>query len=849
MDYKQELRNKLKDLKKFEGFPLGEDESILEISQPPEYTACPNPFVMDLINQDHAYDIRRDTYNTEPFIGDISEGKNNAVYNAHSYHTKVPHKAIMQFIEHYTEEGDVVLDAFCGTGMTGVAAQLLKRKAVLSDLSPIATFIAHNYNIPIDVEGFERDAKEILNKIKKEWGYLYFTKHEENEGVNQFNTDGSNEKSKGEINFILYSDVLSCKICNGEFTFYNIAVDHQNNKIKKDFKCPHCSAELNKNKCDAVHISKFDSVLNKDITTTKQIPVLINYSAKCLVKGKWKRKRFEKAPDEYDLKNFNEIENIDIPYWFPSNKMLHKEGLVWGDTWRKGVHFGISHVHHFYTKLNLLFMAAYWEEAKKRENRNGHALLLAHSAANLTLSKMRRYRPDKKGGGPLSGTMYLSSLFTPPNVLLSIGRNVEYVRKAFVELKDITGDVRIQTQSSTNLNLPDSCIDYIFTDPPFGENLIYSELNFIWEAWLKVFTNQDSEAIISKIQNKGLIEYNNLMKESFKEYYRVLKPNRWITVEFHNSSSKVWNGIQDSLMSSGFIIAQVAVLDKKQGSFKQVMAPGSVSNDLVISAYKPDKAFERSFLKSQGLNLEADFVSQFLAKIARKPSLERTEKMLYSKMLSWYVQHGYEIRHDAKSFYSLLQSNFIEEDGFWFTSDQINSYMEYKKYAKLNNIDEIRSGGLFLFITDEKSALVWLHTFLNRPKSFSDVSVAFNQLANIQNDKVPELRNLLEENFVFEGGLYRRPKSEEENDQIVEKRQKHLWKEFETILNQAQTERKKIKEVRKEALSYGFERCYKDMRFKDILTVASKLKPSILENNGELSDFVEAAEIQVDGLA
>jgi len=72
-------------------------------------------------------------YNKEPFAADVSEGKNDPIYNAHSYHTKVPHKAIMRYILHYTEPGDVVFDGFCGTGMTGVAAQLCgDRKTVES---------------------------------------------------------------------------------------------------------------------------------------------------------------------------------------------------------------------------------------------------------------------------------------------------------------------------------------------------------------------------------------------------------------------------------------------------------------------------------------------------------------------------------------------------------------------------------------------------------------------------------------------------------------------------------------------------------------------------------------------
>ncbi|HNT67407.1 MAG TPA: DNA methyltransferase, partial [bacterium] len=133
------LAELLDSVRNIEGFPIGKDEDILNLSDPPHYTACPNPYIDDFIAEHGTpYDETTDDYHREPFVGDVSEGKNDPIYNAHSYHTKVPHKAIMKYIDHYTKEGDIVFDGFCGTGMTGVAAQLLNRKAILSDLSPIA---------------------------------------------------------------------------------------------------------------------------------------------------------------------------------------------------------------------------------------------------------------------------------------------------------------------------------------------------------------------------------------------------------------------------------------------------------------------------------------------------------------------------------------------------------------------------------------------------------------------------------------------------------------------------------------------------------------------------------------
>lgn len=822
MDYKEEIKNKLDELKEIEGFPnTNSMENLLDLATPPSYTPFPNPFISDFIKQyGKPYDEENDKYKGEPYVGDVSEGKNDPIYTAHSYHTKVPHKAIIKYIEHFTEEGDVIFDGFSGSGMTGVAASQIGRKTILNDLSPLASFLSHNFNTKIDAVEFVRESESILKKAIAELGWVYKTKHTNGELI-------------GDINYTIWSDVMTCGYCGTEYVYWNEAAVKNDYSIPNEYQCPSCQASISKDTSNHVEVTFYDESIGKEVTQIKKVPVLINY--------KVGSKRFDKIPDEHDIDVLSKIEDTNIPYWFPTNLFMDKEDR-WGDLWVPAHHKGITNTHHFYTKRNL-YLLAYLRSLTK-----SNYLLFQFTSIALLSSKLQRWRPGGKSG-ILTGTLYIASLIREENVLKLWKNKIKALSK-IKSSKYNFNDVIVSTQSTTDIpNIPSNSIDYIFTDPPFGRNIMYSEASFIWDSWLKVTENNKAEAIINKSQFKKLPEYHSLVLKSFSEYHRVLKPKRWITVEFHNAKSSVWNSIQEAISKSGFVIAQVTVLDKKSGSYKQVTAPGAVANDLVISAYKPSEAFATKFLEDAGENMEVMFVQEFLEKLPSRPLIERTEKMLYSKMLAYYIQRAYQVKQDSKTFYALLNSNFIEEDGFWFTSDQINSYIEYKKYAKLNEIEEIKTGGLFLFVTDEKSALVWLHNFLNQPKSFSDVSVAFNQLANIQDDQVPELRDLLEENFVFEGGLYRRPKSEEEHNQITEKRQKHLWREFETILIQAQTERKKIKEVRKEALTYGFERCYKDKRFKDILTIASKLHPSILENNGELADFVEAAEIQVDGLA
>ena len=320
-----------------------------------------------------------------------------------------------------------------------------------------------------------------------------------------------------------------------------------------------------------------------------------------------------------------------------------------------------------------------------------------------------------------------------------------------------------------------------------------------------------------------------------------------MTVVFHNSRSSVWNAIQEAITKAGFIIAQVSILDKKQGSFKQITSTGAVKNDLVISAYKPSKQFEEQFIKATGANLEIEFVKQFLENLPKQPVIERTEKMLYSKMLAYYIQRGYEIRYDAHTFYKMLAENFIEKDGYWFKQEQLEAYYEYKKKMKLEGISEVQQGAMMLFITDEKSALLWLYNFLQEPKTFSDIHTAYTKLSEISGDLVPDLKELLDNNFIFAAGVYRRPQSDSERQTLSERRERELMREFETLLLEAKGSKKKIKDVRKEAILHGFEVCYKTNRYEDILLLAKRLDNQILENNADINEFVEIAEIKVEG--
>lgn len=830
MDYKKDLAARLPLIKKIEGFPIGKDDDILALSQPPFFTACPNPYIKEFIEKNgRPYDANNDSYHRKPYTDDIDTNKNDKLTNAHSYHTKSPFHAIQQYIEHYTEPGDIVLDCFTGSGMTGIAAQKANRKAVLTDLSPIAGFLAFNYNHSIETSRFYTEATKILDEVRDEISWMLETKHK----------DGR----FGVINSILYSEDFICPICSSNFTLWEYAVDSEKGVFNDPFECKNCGGKIKKGDCGKVMEKRYDKYLNAEIEQVKITPVEILYVID--------KKRFKKKPDQYDLDLIAKISELTIPYSFPTDRMP-----VGGET-RRNDKNGLTHVHHYFTQRNLYTLAAIISKIQEVNDEDIRSkLYIAVNSMFLRSSKKAilaiNYYFNGGGGyiATISGNMYIASLFFEVEVLEQFETRIKKIneinRHNFNKQNTI-----VSTQSATDFsNVPDSSVDYIFVDPPFGENLMYSELNYLYEAWLKIATNNNDEAIMNKSQNKSISEYNSLMHTCFKNLFRVLKPNRWITIEYHNSKSAIWNGLQESITKAGFVIAHTSILKNKGGSFVINVSPNSVANDLMINAYKPSEKFIEKFTSSVGVNLEGDFIDLVLSNLPVQPMIERTEKMLYSKMIAYYLQKGYQINYDAKRFYEMLYQNFVEQDGYWFTSNQINSYSEFKKRLKIEGTDDYIKGTLLMFVIDEKSALLWLHSFLSEPRDFSDISTAFTKLSNIQGDIVPDLKVLLDENFVNENGHYRRPKSNDEHSQTIEKRERVLRKEFESILIEAKSSgRTKIKLVRKEALYFGFEMCYKEKRYDDILTIANKLDKTILENSSELNDFVEAAEIMVQGIS
>lgn len=707
----------------------------------------------------------------------------------------------------------------------------------------------------------------MLKEVEDECGWMYETLH----------TDG---KTTGKINYTVWSDVFVCPECTREVVFWEAAVDKEAGRVKDEFPCPHCGAILTKRRMERAWVNKYDSVIKQTIRQAKQVPVLINYT----VGGK----RAEKAPDKNDLSLIEKIENDDIPYWFPSERMMN------GKETRRNDPAGITHLHHFYTKRNL------WILSSIRHRCNTGPLLLLFNSQLINISKLNRYRPGVSFPyNPLSGTMYIGSQVSEACIFTAYKNKLRKLVEAF---KRIDTPSFISTQSATQRVALSS--DYIFIDPPFGSNLNYSELSSLWEYWLKVWTNNKSEAIENKVQGKGPNEYRYLMTLCFKEAYRVLKPGRWMTVEFSNTKASVWNSIQTALSDAGFIVANVSALDKQQGSFKAVTTPTAVKQDLVISTYKPNGGFEERFQKeAQTEEGVWDFVRthlKYLPVVKRGASAtnliavtERDPRILYDQMIAYFVRKGYPVPLNSAEFQKGLSQRFSYRDGMYFLPDQAAEYDRKK----------LKAGGMeqtSLFVSDESSAIAWLRQLLkDKPQTFQEIHPLFiKELGGWQKHEKPlELSELLEQNFLRYDGRDEVPsqihaylstnwpemRNLPKDDPALRAKAKDRWyipdpnkagdleklrerallKEFWEYLpsgykpakpesdqvyipglepETAPVQRgKKIKVIRLEAVRAGFKHCWQNRDYRTIIAVAQRIPENVLQEDPKLLMWYDQA--------
>ena len=556
-------------------------------------------------------------YPDAPFLADVRAGKGTAFYRAHTYHTKVPPQGIEAFIAHYTQPGQVVLDPFCGSGMTGIAAIRQGRRAMLSDLSPAAAFFAANHCRQLDVAAFLAAGGEILRAVEREWGWLYATEDRESGEPMQFDK-------------MLWSLALRCPACRKRYSLWEAALDERR-QVLDEYHCPHCRAAITK----------------KSSRRDGWLPVRIDYGG---------HSKNEAPLTKADRVLLAKIDKLPWPagLWYPTTPIPEQ-----ADEIARLHNDGIAKVAELFTRRNLLCIAALWRVASRADESLRQALMFAVTGIMQRASRLNKFIPSlNMSPGPILGTMYIPGFYPEMNVFRLFQRKLQAIAKSHRALRpgkyqsDCKADVCVVTRSATDLShIPDCSIDYVFTDPPFGSNIQYSELNLLWESWLGTLTDASQEAVMNRTQGKDVHAYGDLMARAFGEMHRVLRQDAWLTLVFHNSSGEVWAAIQQGLAGAGFAIKSLSTFDKAHDTFKMVTAPGAVGYDVVVSCRKCAVPVDAQAAEPATLDDAWQFVLQFA-----QSNGKISARLMHSRAIAHFMEQGRPIAFDFREFRGMVEA-------------------------------------------------------------------------------------------------------------------------------------------------------------------------------------------------
>jgi len=690
------------------------------------------------------YDPETDDYDVGPFQRSFDNAsKSSKIYMMHMYWTKQDPYVVKQFIEHYTKPGDIVLDAFAGTGMTGVAAIMCGRHAILTEISPACIHIARNYTAPIDPYILEKAYYKLREKVEQEIKSLY-------------NTICHNCKNPdSQIANTILSDVFRCPRCSAEVLY---AGDGRWERMKRGEKfrkirCSDCGYEFAKAKAQFVRVEPVEIRVN---------------CPRCKTKGQKKAKPL----DEEDWRRYIEIEGgerfIDklgnkvlqkIKKGKGLEKILPKEPHYWypkdvkfplGYNTRQPLKRGITHPYQMFSRRNLITLSILWHYVSEIEDekvKDKMKLLFTGILFNVCL--MYRWRKSGKGGIRM-GTLYIPSIIQDMNAFNTFEDKSRDLFQAVGETSLLKKTLSyISKCDARKNNLFHNSIDYCFYDPPYGANINYSELNLMWEAWLGEFTNVSEEIIENEYQGKSREDYEQMMLDSLKEAYRALKPGRSLTMVYSYADPSMYRTIQNVAHRAGFMDeGEVLHVNSTMKTKSQMDSDRTQQRFLVINFKKPKSGERRVIEKTEDIEYNVIRVIQdFLTKHPGK-----TRDYIYDYVIK---QLFTKVKIQKFDLDEILKSFFRKVGHEWYAPGTL---LTRKKEGKRQTV-------LFekpLPKNPEKEVILQLQEFLRKYKivPYSELREFYLRKIDIPIER--DFDEIIRENFKVEEGKVRLPTPSEQ---------------------------------------------------------------------------------------
>lgn len=546
---------------------------------------------------------------------------NTPIYNMIRFWGRKPHNLVNKYIDCYTEDNEIVFDPFAGCGVVATESLKLKRRAIYNDLNKFCRFIAKVSSQPVKKEELEDAFNELVKNIQNKEHPVIL----------------NGEQKKISLNWLYFTKCVKCgsdsEIIGIVYTKtyepiqdQNIELVEDDSNVKIPFELTRDKSELAKIAIEAYKVIKdFGKISRGDlaerleldvrpeevtrainekleekgfIRAIEEVPILIKYRCcndKCSVK-----RRGEKEPDKDDLEKVKQINQMESVYYYPKQELSYPNGEWFITTRRREV----REVNNLFTKRNLIALSVlkYEIDELKVGNEVKNALLLTFSAALEHVSKMQR--PSKKGLGVKR--YQAPSTFFELNVMHVFKNRLKTVTEGKKEINNKIGNfykessdprdvinkkanVCFLNSDARKLPINDDSIDYIFTDPEYGDAIQYYELCFMASSWLNLNNNWKNEIVVNQKQGKTPEIYRDMLSDAFKEIYRVLKPDKYMTVTFHSREIRYWNALMYAIQIAGFkyVTAIYQIPQREYTNWLMARDPGAMNGDIYITFHKP----------------------------------------------------------------------------------------------------------------------------------------------------------------------------------------------------------------------------------------------------------------------
>lgn len=447
-----------------------------------------------------------------PLSGVIRVSKQTPVYALHGYHLgKKPHEALARHILALSRPGELVLDPFAGSGSTALAAVMHGRRAVALDASPAAAWIARFYLRRPDPAGLRADWHDLLRRSAPDIDPLYATTCHRCGGP-------------ASVEYYVYANEYPCPGCGRGVSIY-----------ERDGLCP-CG--------ERVHT-------RLKIRGYRPVAAMVTCAGPCrparTLRGVNGAKAERRAFESLDLPHLARVEAQPPRFWTPTRAMMDVPSGPWGDEWAPSR--DVRTVAELFTPVNLRALAALWHHAR------GHDDLRAILTAGM-LAVSRKAQHLDGGGGYIPGHWALPPVSKQRHVARSMDRVARraIVAKLLLDGAFDPGAARVLTGDARDLSvLPDRSVDYVLTDPPYGPLVQYAELNCLWEAWLdEPGAWREREIIVSRTRARTESDWEQGLLGAMRECRRVLKPGRWLSVCYHDTSPARWARVARVMRDAGF---------------------------------------------------------------------------------------------------------------------------------------------------------------------------------------------------------------------------------------------------------------------------------------------------------